>query len=168
MQDEQPEREEHGYPGRPGDVVPIYNQTLAMVIEAGREIRQLHPRNPVEMTCLNSPYGQISTVTYKLPDNKGGVHFRIGGRQVNPTLQVRVWPTTLFQEKVLPGELLFRGLMRETGFLDPPVDIIRFQEMTLAMHMGRDNVCTIHFYLVGDDNMYAGVRLVLNKIAFAD
>ena len=167
MQDEQPEREEHGYPGSPGDVVPIYNQTLAMVIEAGREIRQLHPRNPVEMTCLNSPYGQTSTVTYKLPDNKGGVIFNIGGREGNPALQVRVWPTTLLQEKVLPGELLFRGLMREPGFLDPPVDIISFQEMELCMLL-RENISTIRFYLVGDDNMYAGVRLVLNKIAFAD
>ena len=160
MQDEQPERSRDG--------VPIHNPMLQRVIDAGREIRLLNRCNPVTMVCYNYPSGQTSTVTYKLPDDKGGVHFRIGGREVIPTLEVRVWPTTLFQEKVLPGELLFSGLRHETGFLDPPRDIIRFQDMVLATHMGMEKVSTVHFSLTGDDNIYAGVRLILNKIAFAD
>ena len=125
------------------------------------------------MVCLNRPTGFISMVTYTLPDNKGGVQFRIytrlGGLGVVwPKLSVSVWPIPLFQEKVLPGELLYNGLLQQDGFLDPPTNIIPFEGMIISTHPPNRSIHTIQLSLVGDDNIYAGVRLLLNKIAFAE
>ena len=149
------------------------NLMLQRVIDAGREIRLLNHGNPVEMVCLNRPDGFLNMVTYTLPDNKGGVQFRIytrlGGLGVVwPKLSVSVWPIPLFQEKVLPGELLYNGLLQQDGFLDPPTNIIPFEGMIISTHPPNRSIHTIQLSLVGDDNIYAGVRLLLNKIAFAE
>jgi hypothetical protein len=168
MQDEQPEWEEHGEPGFRGDVVPITNPILKRVIDVGKVIRLQNPGNPVKMDCIHRPDGVHNMVTYTLPDNKGGVEFMIYGPGVIwEHLVVTVWPIPLFQEKVLPGELLFSGMMKSDGFLDPPTNIIPFDLMEISTRRPDRSIHTIRFELTGNDNIDAGVRLLLTKFAFA-
>jgi hypothetical protein len=160
MQDEQP--------GFRGDVVPITNPILKRVIDVGKVIRLQNPGNPVKMDCIHRPDGYLSTVTYTLPDNKGGVEFMIYGRGVIwENLVVKVWPIPLFQEKVLPGELLFSGMMKSDGFLDPPTNIIPFDLMQIRTRRPDRSIHTIRFELIGNVAIDAGVRLLLTKFAFA-
>ena len=149
--------------------MPVYNQTLAIVIDAGREIRLLNPGNPVVMTCFNRPEGYLSTVKYTLPDNKGGIQFRVYvPSSTEYTLSVHAWPAHRFHQKVLPGEPLFHGPIQEEGFLDPPMNTIPFEVMRLRSHLSEKNTPTIWFALTEAAVINAGVRLLLTKFAFSD
>ena len=164
MQDEQPARGLLVGRGYPRAGVQVHNPMLQRVLVAAREIRLLNPGNPVKMAFINAPEDRLSMVEYTLPDNKGGIKFSCN----TYALSIQAWPASRFHQKVLPGDLLFHGLIETEGFLDPPMNTIPFRDMLLRAHLYEENTPTIWFPLTEDTHIDAGVRLLLTKFAFSD
>ncbi len=144
---------------------PMY-ETMREVFTACQEIRRLHPANPATLDCgISHPSGRLCDLWYILENNAGYARF-CSNYHTPDMVTVSMWPVSLFQERLLPGDTFFTTLYNGMGFLDPPTNSIQIPGFELVM---RDEPTPwVRFNLIGVEACAAGARLILTKFVFVD
>ena len=139
--------------------------TMREVMTACQEVRLLHPASPARLESdISRPLRRLASLQYTLQNGAGFLKF-FSYYHDPDCIIVTVWPMSLFQQRVLPGDLCFTSLNSTHGFLDPPRNSIYFDNFQMVRNNTHPTPVA-RLTLTGAERCAAGARLLLNKIVF--
>jgi hypothetical protein len=134
-------------------------------LQAYEEVRALHPNGTAVLTRKNNMAGELNSLFFTLEGNAGYIVFE-SEKDVHKGMDIMVVPGELYVGRVMDIDQAVNAMMLRTGFLDPPLNTIRFDDAFYVPEMlGIEEGISISVY--GRENIMAAVRLILTQIVFA-